>query len=353
MNSHLLPSEDEMVRAVFERDESYAGVFFLGVRTTGVFCRPGCPARRPRRDSLAFFATAEEAEAAGFRACRRCRPLEAPGAHPAWVQDLIARVDASGERLTDARLRALGVEPARARRYFQRRFGATFQAWQRERRLGGAWTELRAGAGVDDAGLGAGWESTSGFRDAFARVFGAPPGRGRSADRLVTDLLPTPLGAMVAVATEDRLALLEFADRRALPEQGRALRRWFPGTVVPGRNAVLDRLERELDEWFAGRRAEFTVPVDLRGTDFQLAVWRALLAIPHGATLSYGELARELGRPGASRAVGRANGQNRLAILVPCHRVVESGGALRGYGGGLWRKRRLLELERDAPAELG
>ncbi len=336
-----------MYRAVRDRDESYLGVFFLGVRTTGVFCRPGCPARLPRRENVAFFATAEEAELAGFRACRRCHPLASPGAHPGWVQQLIARVDASEERITDQRLRALDVDPVRARRYFQRRFGATFQAWQRERRLGGAWSELQRGAGIDDAGLGAGWESTSGFRDAFERVFGEPPGRGRASARLVSDLFATPLGPMIAVAGERGLCLLEFGDRRALPAQGRALKRWFEGSIVPGRNEHLDRAERELEEYFAGARTAFDVPLELPGTPFQVEVWNALLRIPHGETRSYGELARDLGRPGAQRAVGRANGQNRLGVIVPCHRVVESTGALRGYGGGLWRKQRLLELERS------
>ncbi len=301
-----------MYRAVRERDESYLGVFFLGVRTTGVFCRPGCPARLPRRENVAFFATAEEAELAGFRACRRCHPLASPGAHPGWVQQLIARVDASDER------------------------------------IGGAWSELQRGAGIDDAGLGAGWESTSGFRDAFERVFGEPPGRGRASARLVSDLFATPLGPMIAVAGERGLCLLEFGDRRALPAQGRALKRWFEGSIVPGRNEHLDRAERELEEYFAGARSAFDVPLELPGTPFQVEVWNALLRIPCGETRSYGELARDLGRPGAQRAVGRANGQNRIGVIVPCHRVVESTGALRGYGGGLWRKQRLLELEQSA-----
>ena len=348
-----LPGETEMFRALLRRDESYEGVFVVGVRTTGIFCRPSCPARKPRRENVEFFPTTDEAQRAGYRPCRRCTPLEAAGSHPAWATRLIDELERHPERrIKDADLRARGVEPERARRYFRGRFGMTFQAYQRTHGLGVALGQLnRAGgpgaAGKTVEGLGAavGFESSSGFREAFGRLFGEPPGRARDHRAVLATLLFSPLGPLVAAASEDGVCMLEFADRKGLKGQAAALGRATSRAVVPGRNDHLERLAVELAEYFDGRRERFEVPLDAPGTDFQRSVWAHLLTIPYGVTRSYEDVARALGRDGAQRAVGRANGQNRLSILIPCHRVVQKNGALRGYGGGLWRKRWLLELE--------
>jgi len=344
-----LPSNQEMYAALCRRDESFDGLFFAGVRTTGIFCRPVCSARKPRKENVEFFANREDALRAGFRPCLRCRPLEPTGAHPEWVQRLLDELKRPGSaRVTDEKLRELAIEPARARRYFRERFGTTFQAWQRAQRLGLALARLHEGSGIDEAGLDAGFESTSGFREAFERWFGAPPGQARQGRCLVLTEIESPLGPLVAAATPEGVALLEFADRPALRTQARTLRRWFDLPIAPGTNEHLEQLERELAQYFAGEREGFEVPLQVAGSPFQRAVWERLLAIPYGETRSYEDVAEELGRSGAQRAVGRANGDNRLAIVIPCHRVVQKDGSLRGYGGGLWRKRFLLELERGA-----
>jgi AraC family transcriptional regulator of adaptative response/methylated-DNA-[protein]-cysteine methyltransferase len=161
---------------------------------------------------------------------------------------------------------------------------------------------------------------------------------------VVATVIESPVGPLVAATTEGGLCFLEFGEEARLTRQLGTLRRIF-GPVASGADPILERTGRELGEYFDGRRSRFEVPLVIRGTPFQEQVWQALLRIPYGRTTSYGELARELGRPGAQRAVGLANGQNRLAIIVPCHRVIERGGGLRGYGGGLWRKRLLLDLE--------
>jgi AraC family transcriptional regulator of adaptative response/methylated-DNA-[protein]-cysteine methyltransferase len=170
-------------------------------------------------------------------------------------------------------------------------------------------------------------------------------------------MMETPLGPMIAVANSEAICLLEFADRRMLETQFETLKRRLGAAIVPGRNAVLQQLESELQEYMEGRRQGFDVPVRLAGTPFQETVWRALIAVPFGATTSYGALAKSIGQPTAVRAVANANGDNRLAILIPCHRVIGSDGSLTGYGGGLWRKRRLLDHETGlfklGPAEQG
>src|SRR5262245_32074264 len=193
-----LPSRDEMERAYLVSDASYDGVFFLGVRTTGIFCRPSCPARKPKPENVEFFAQPKDALGAGYRPCLRCRPLEDEQA-PEWAKTLLARLErAPGTRWRDDDLRTLGLEPARVRRYFAGRYGMTFQAYCRALRLGRAFDRLRAGASVDDAVFDVGYESHSGFRDAFARTFGQPPGRSEDTRRVNVMWLDTPLGPMIA-----------------------------------------------------------------------------------------------------------------------------------------------------------
>lgn len=191
-----------------------------------------------------------------------------------------------------------------------------------------------------------GYQSNSAFRDAFEKTFGKTPGAGRQDDCIVATLLPSPVGPLLLGATGKALCLLEFADRRALESQLKTLRSRFECTVVPGRNAVLDRAAGELSDYFAGRLRHFRTPLVYPGTPFQVAVWNRLIEIPYGDTISYEGLAEDIGRRGAQRAVGTANGSNRIAIMIPCHRVVNKGGKLGGYGGGLWRKQFLLDLER-------
>jgi AraC family transcriptional regulator of adaptative response/methylated-DNA-[protein]-cysteine methyltransferase len=344
-----LPPIAEMQRAYLKSDAAYDGIFFLGVRTTGIFCRPSCRARKPLPKNVVFFATVREALFAGFRACKRCRPLASDGRPPDWVEKLLLLVESEpAARLRDADLRKQGVDPARARRYFLNHYGMTFQAYSRARRMATAFDQIRSGAALDDVALGHGYESHSGFRDAFARTFGVTPGRGPTTGRILLTWLESPLGPLLAAANDEGVCLLEFTERRMLEAQFATLRRRFGCALIPGTNALLDQLKTELTCYFAGERKEFTVPLRYPGTDFQTRVWDALRRIPYGTTWSYEELARAVGTPKGSRAVGRANGLNRIAILIPCHRVVNKDGNLGGYGGGLWRKQFLLDLERKS-----
>lgn len=346
-----LPPPAEMYQALLDRDAACDGVFFIAVKTTGIFCRPVCPARKPKPENVEYFGSIREALRAGYRPCKRCRPGLAPDRHPDWVRRLLDEVERDpAARLGDVELLALEIDPARARRYFKRHFGMTYQAYHRARRLGLALNEVRAGADLTNVGLRYGFESTSGFRDAFARLFGEPPGRGRSAGCLLADWLETPLGPMIAVANDEGLCLLEFSDRRALETQAATMRRRLGQAVVPGKNPHLERVADELARYFEGTLTRFTVPLVRAGSEFQLAVWRRLEEVPYGRTACYAEIARAIGRPGANQAVGRANGDNRLAIIIPCHRVIRSDGHLCGYAGGLWRKQWLLDHERRVAA---
>jgi len=345
-----LPPVTEMRRAFLRGDSSYDGIFLTGVRTTGIFCRPSCTARKPKPENVEFFSSPREAVFSGYRPCKRCRPLDVDGRPPAWVAKLLARLEVEpGQRIRAGDLRAAGVDPSRARRYFLKHYGMTFQAYCRARRLADAFRLIKEGAAVSDVASHAGFDSESGFRAAFERAFGGSPAAAVDGDAVALDWIPSPLGPLVVGANSEGLCLLEFSDRRMLEAQLATLRRRLGTALLPGRNRWIEQLRTELGEYFEGQRRRFDLPLVIRGTSFQERVWRALLEIPIGETWSYRDLARRVGNPGATRAVGTANGMNRIAILIPCHRVVNADGRLGGYGGGVWRKQFLLDLERRPP----
>jgi AraC family transcriptional regulator of adaptative response/methylated-DNA-[protein]-cysteine methyltransferase len=342
-----LPPRSEMEQAYLRSDASYDGVFFLGVRTTAIFCKPSCQARKPRPENVDFFPSAHDAVFAGYRPCKRCRPLELNGQAPDWIRGLLERVEQNpSDRITDGTLVAMGIDPARVRRYFQKQYGMTFQAYCRGRRLGKSLEQIRRGGDLDDVALGFGYESHSGFREAFSKTFGRAPGQSRNVDCILVAWMESPVGPLIAAANAEGICLLEFTDRRMLEAQFQKLRRYFRCPIVPGNNKHLQLLKRELHAYFAGELKRFTVTLVYPGSAFQVRVWNELRKIPHGSTVSYEDIARRIGAPAAVRAVGHANGLNRLAIVIPCHRVVNKNGELGGYGGGLWRKKVLLELER-------
>ncbi len=221
----------------------------------------------------------------------------------------------------------------------------TFQAYCRGRRLGKSFEQIRLGAELDDVTLGYGYNSHSGFRDAFKKTFGKAPGQSRNGEAIVTSWIESPFGPLIAAATSDGICLLEFTDRRMLDNQFKRLRRYFQCAIIPGENAHIVQLKKELKEYFNGKRNTFSVNLIFPGSPFEEKVWNALLQIPAGKTASYNDVAKTIGAPKSSRAVGRANGMNRIAIVIPCHRVINKNGELGGYGGGAWRKKMLLELE--------
>ena len=342
-----LPSTSQMYRALVERDQTFEGLFFACVRTTGIFCRPTCHARKPKRENVEFAPSIQEALHRGYRPCRVCDPMSAGTVAPNWLAPLLSEIREHPDvRLRDQDLRARGLDPVQVRRTFKRSFGMTFQAYQRACRLGTAMKALHAGAPTIDAGMDAGFESDSGFREAFARVFGETPGRARDKALLTATWIESPLGPMLAIGGDDGLELLEFVDRRGLETELRELRRAL-GPVAPGSHPILDTTAQQLREYFAGTRRAFDLPLRQRGSAFQVAAWRALCEIPYGETRSYTDMARRVGSPAAVRAIGRVNGQNQIAIVVPCHRVIRADGSLCGYGGGRWRKQWLLDHERD------
>jgi AraC family transcriptional regulator, regulatory protein of adaptative response / methylated-DNA-[protein]-cysteine methyltransferase len=342
-----LPPHDTLYEALTRRDAELDGVVFVAVRTTRIFCRPVCPARTPLSKNITFYSSPQEAVEAGYRPCKRCRPLDAGGGAPPLLADLVARVDAEpSKRWSGGDLRAIGVDPATARRQFQRRFGMSFTQYVRSRRVRQAFAAIQEGMPVLDAQLESGFDSGSGFREAFVREFGNPPNKSREAKAFVLDWIDTPLGLMLAVAGEDELHMLEFVERKSLRGNLERYRAHFNAAILPGRSAALDSIRRDVASYFAGDSLEFSTPIARAGTPFQQAAWEELRRIPPGTTRSYSEIAARIGRPKAVRAVAAANANNRCAIILPCHRVIGADGTLTGYAAGLWRKQWLLDHER-------
>jgi AraC family transcriptional regulator of adaptative response/methylated-DNA-[protein]-cysteine methyltransferase len=347
-----LPDDKTLYGALLERDPSFDGRAYVGVSSTGIFCRLTCPARKPKFENCQFFDTVPKCVEAGFRPCKRCKPLGAEADSEPAIQELLTALEANPEyRWYEEDITARGYDPSTIRRLFKRHFGTTFLAMARQARLRASLTTLNEGGRVIDAQLDAGFSSASAFRTAFAKLLGVAPANLAKDAMLKADWIKTPLGDMVAVSDKNCLHLLEFSDRKALPAELKKLRDMVKGDIGLGRYGATDQVERELQLFFGGECERFETPLAMHGSDFTKSVWRALRDIPAGVTRSYSNLATQIGRPSATRAVARANGANQIAILIPCHRVIGADGSLTGYGGGLWRKQKLIEIEQTYAAK--
>lgn len=342
-----LPDHETLYAALIARDPAYDGHAFVCVKTTGVFCRLTCPARKPKSENTRFFDSIRECMEAGFRPCLRCKPLDRAGEREPLVAMLMDRLEQDADRIwSQDDLMAMNLDPSTVRRAFKRHIGMTFLDLARLRQAGRGIEQLASGSRVIDAQLEAGFDSGSGFREAVIRLVGDCPAALKGRDLLKADWIETPIGTMIAVADAHTLHLLEFFDRKALPTELSRLRETTRSSIAFGRFPPIDRIQAELEAYFDGRSAVFATPLALHGSTFSRKVWNALKAIPVGETQPYSKIAAAIDQPSAVRAVARANGANQIAIVIPCHRVIGLDGKLTGYGGGLWRKKWLIEHER-------
>lgn len=343
-----LPDHNTLYAALLARDPAYDGRAYVGVSSTGVFCRLTCPARKPKPENCTFYASVGDCIEAGFRPCKRCHPMQPMASADPAIASLLGALDERPEhRWSEADITRLGFDLSTIRRSFKRQFGMTFLEMARQRRLRDGFTTMAQGGSVIEAQLDAGYESPSAFRAAFARLLGRAPGRLDPDPLLFADWIATPLGDMISISSRTALVLLEFSDRKALPREIARLDASVKGRLGIGASDPGAQIRDELHAFFDGRSADFQTPLAYTGSPFAQSVWDALRLIPPGSTQSYSDIARAIGRPSATRAVARANGANQLALIVPCHRVIGADGSLTGYGGGLWRKQRLLEIERQ------
>ncbi|MCF8240563.1 MAG: methylated-DNA--[protein]-cysteine S-methyltransferase [Melioribacteraceae bacterium] len=333
--------------ALLERDSNFIGTFFVGVKTTGVFCIPTCRARKPKLENVEFFTEVKDVLRNGYRPCKICKPTQNAYQPPADVSQALNMVKSKPkEKINDYQLRKSGMSPEKIRRWFKQHYGITFQAYQRMLRINTAFQELQNGNKVIDSAYESGYESLSGFNYTFKKMLGNSPNQIKNKNIILITRLTTPLGPMYACATNKGICLLEFTDRRMLETEFHDLQNKLNATIIAGENEHLIKLKKELAEYFDGARKEFTVQLQTPGSDFQQLVWNGLHNIEYGKTSSYQQQAESLKKPNAVRAVASANGQNRISIVIPCHRVIGKNGNLTGYGGGLERKKWLLEHEK-------
>lgn len=342
-------STTEMYDALVRKDSSFEGVFFAAVKTTGIFCRPTCTARKPKPENVEFYESAKLAMLSGYRPCKVCNPLQNPGQTPDGIRLLLDELqDDPSLKIKDYDLVKRNLEPAQVRRWFLKNHAMTFHAFQRIFRINAALKKIQHGESVTAAAFDSGYESLSGFNDSFKNILGISP--KLSSQKSIVDLarIETPLGPMFAGATKTGICLLEFTDRKMLESEFKLIKKKLNADIIYGSNKHLDQLMEQMKAYFAGTLKNFTVPLDLLGTDFQKQVWNELLNIPYATTRSYMEQARILNKVSAIRAIAQANGMNKISIVVPCHRVIGSDGQLTGYGGGLWRKKSLLDHEKKS-----
>ena len=345
-----VPVSDEAWDVIVRRDRTHEGAFLYGVRTTGVYCRPGCASRLPRRENVRLFATVEHAERSGFRECKRCRPR---GARDTATESALARARAlleehAGRRIT---LEQLGLmvklSPFHLQRTFKARFGVTPREYADALRAKRFRNELRAGRKVTSALYGAGYGSASRAYQRADTYLGMTPGtykRGGEGMEIRYATVPTGMGELLVAATDRGLCSVALGDD---PEQLEdRLRTEFSRATILRADGSLEHWVSAVAGYVEGEVKELDLPLDLSGTAFQQRVWKELQAIPYGETRSYMDIAAKIGRPTAVRAVGSAIARNRIAVLIPCHRVIRNDGALSGYRWGADRKKRLLELEK-------
>ena len=339
-------STEIMYNASFNKNPDFEGVFWMGVKTTGIFCRPTCTARKPKPENVEFFQNTKEAILKGYRPCKVCKPLENPDETPEYIQKILEELrEDPSLKFKDYDLVQRGLEPATMRRWFQKNHGMTFHAFQRMFRLNTAFKKIQQGENIMETAYDSGFESLSGFNESFKTIFGVSPKNSKTQRIIDLKRIETPIGTMYAAAVEEGICMLEFTDRKMLETEFKDLAKSLNATIVQGENLHFITLEKELTEYFEGNRKTFTVPLSPVGTEFQKLVWKILLKIPYGETWNYKKQAEVLGDVKKVRAVANANGMNKISILIPCHRVIGSNGTLTGYGGGIWRKQKLLELE--------
>ncbi|MGI0117513.1 bifunctional transcriptional activator/DNA repair enzyme AdaA [Zooshikella sp. RANM57] len=335
-------------QALIDKDPRFVGIFFVGVKTTSICCIATCRARKPKRENVEFYTSFKEALDAGYRPCKICKPTENANEAPGQVQQAITMVrDNPKEKVSDWQLKQHQISPESVRRWFKKHYGMTFQAFQRMYRINNALEELKSGKTATATAYEAGYDSLSGFGYTYKKIIGKSPKNSTAMQNnvILINRFTTPLGPMFVCATDQGVCLLEFVDRRMLETEFKDLQRLKKANIIAGENDYMKQAQQEINEYFAGKRQQFKVTLDTPGTVFQQSVWQCLQTIPYGQTASYQQQAEKLNNPKAIRAVASANGHNRIAIIIPCHRVIGKDGKLVGYAGGLERKRWLLEHE--------
>ena len=340
--SRPLPTKVTMISAFLKRKKKYKDAFYVGVKSTGVFHKSTCSVRKPGKKNMDFFSSTKVALDYGYRPCKICHPFLPTGETALWIVDLLNEIDHDPAfKIRDSELVKRGIDPNKLRRWFKKHHGFTFQAYLKYNRINHRFGNIcyNKNLAVHNA-----------YHTRKPVMLAAEEPEEYGEDKnpkqwIAINRIETPIGPLLAGANEEGICLLEFSDRRMLETQIKILEKRLNAELYPGKSEYFEPLANQIDEYFSGNRTEFDISLITPGTPFQQQVWKAIEDVPFGKIRTYKQQSIQIGNPKAVRAVGSANGDNRIAIIIPCHRIVGNNGALVGYGGGLWRKRFLLELE--------
>lgn len=344
LTSKPLPSQEEMYDLYMHPKDKFENEFYVGVISTGVFNTAHCLSKKPKKENMLFFSSTKEALDYGYRPCMNCRPMNMENETPGFIADLIDEVDHNPlQKISGADLVERGIDASSVTQWFQKHHKISFQAYLRYQRINHLFGNIM----VDNH------PKVHRSYHLNEVVHGVNESENlEEKSKIMINRIDTPIGPMLAGVSDNGLCLLEFSDRRILENQLEVIEKYFDAVLCPGENELFDQLQKEMNEYFEGERKEFDVPIAFPGSPFQENVWNSLMEIPYGQTRSYKEQSIYLKNPKAIRAMAHANGENRISIVVPCHRIIGSKGDLVGYGGGLWRKKYLLDLENPSQISL-
>ena len=337
---------EQYYEAVKNRDTNFIGSFFFGVKTTGIFCIPSCRARTPKPENLVYYTQVNELVAEGFRPCKLCKPTLNAYEMPPDIKQAIKMIHESPfEKIKDTHLVEHGIRPEKLRRWFKKNYGITFHAYQRMHRISNAYQNIKNGKKITDSAFNSGYESLSGFNHTFKTLLGKEPNKSNELCVIHIRRITTPLGPMLICASEKGICLLEFTDQKTLETELINLESKRQATILLGENQIIQQAEKELNEYFQGKRTVFNTPIDQSDTDFQINYWHHIQQIPFGETRCSSSLAKELQTN--ERYIQETNKMNKVAIILPCHRVICNPNKLHDNRKGLERKNVLIKLEKQ------
>lgn len=336
---------EQKYKIIETKDKKFDTQFLFAVKTTKIFCRPSCRAKKPKKENTLFYKTSKQAIQNGFRPCKICKPMEDINSTPDFIKKLIKEVETNPQKkIKDYDLKLQGLEPNTIRRWFKKNHNITFQAYQRMYRINHAFNQINE-LTTSKIVKNTGFKSISGFNQSWKNLFNSSPKSNENKDIINIKRIDTKLGPIFICATQKGICLLEFTDRKMLETEFKDLKNRLNSIILPGENKHIINAEKQINQYFEKKRTQFNIELDMQGTKFEKNVWENLIKIKYGENLTYKNLSKQLNQP--FQKIKNAIGKNKISIIIPCHRMLGENKNLTNYGGGIERKKYLLNLEKE------